>query len=229
MAALGASSAHASLILVPGPENFQGTGLGAVNTILTIQSPGSTTIESGAVTPGANGEGTVTSGDTIAINQVRTLGELGVSSADSLRVVFNAQEPGNAAENNILLQDLVLNIYDSSGSLLFTSGAFDPVFCPDTATGVGNSGYSFRLDAEQTLQAQAAAFGEGFASNLVGLSATAGVEAGGPGSATGGPETFFVAQAPGQVPPDGQVPIPGTVALLGLGVLGLGLKRKRAS
>ena len=46
--AFAGGAANASLTL-SGPENFQGTGLGNVNTILTIQSPGSTTSETGQV------------------------------------------------------------------------------------------------------------------------------------------------------------------------------------
>jgi hypothetical protein len=48
-AALGfASSANASLIQV-GADTFQGVGLGAVNTILTMTSPGATSTETASV------------------------------------------------------------------------------------------------------------------------------------------------------------------------------------
>ncbi len=40
-AMLAAGAAQANLVLVA-PVNFGGTGLGSVNTILTIQSPGNT-------------------------------------------------------------------------------------------------------------------------------------------------------------------------------------------
>ena len=36
--------AHAMLVLVS-PQDFDGTGLGAVNTLLTLQSPGNATFE----------------------------------------------------------------------------------------------------------------------------------------------------------------------------------------
>src|SRR5689334_18689958 len=87
---LASVSAHASLTLVS-PENFQGTGLGAVNTVLTISSPGSTSFESGSVS-----FNDVVSGNTQNQTQTRTLGQVGVSSASTLRVVFNASEPGSA-------------------------------------------------------------------------------------------------------------------------------------
>jgi hypothetical protein len=224
--ALGSVSAQASLIPVA-PENFQGTGLGAVNTILTITSPGSTGFESGSVS-----FNDMVSGDVVKTGnsqtQTRTLGELGVTSASSLRVVFNASEPGSAP--GITLSDLVLNIWNSEGKLLFTSGAFAATTFADTQMGAGNSGFVFALDAKQQ-ELAAAAFTGAFQGNIVGLSASAGCS-GQPGpnclAATGGLETFFVAGSPGVTPP---IPEPGTAALMaaGLGVMGyLGKRRSRS-
>jgi hypothetical protein len=48
LALSAAIPAHAMLVL-QGPEDFQGTGLGSVNTILTLQSPGNSTFEAGSV------------------------------------------------------------------------------------------------------------------------------------------------------------------------------------
>jgi hypothetical protein len=221
----GASiAAHASLTLIA-PEDFSGTGLGNVNTILTLQSPGNGTFESGSVA-----FGNVISGDAkkgMSQTQTRTLGDLGVTSAASLRVVFNALEPGNGA-NGITLDNLQLNIYDPSGkNLLFTSGnTFTPVTFADTKTGAGNSGFVFGLDAAQQAQA-AAAFGPGFKDNVVTLSASAGCDAAAPvgcQGATGGFETFFVANAAAVAP----IPEPSTAALMfaGLGLAGF-LGRRR--
>lgn len=215
-AALGLSAAfaalpvHASLVL-QGPENFSGTGLGAVNTILTMQSPGNSTFETGSVGL-APGGATVITGDALtgaSQTLTRTLGAVGVTSAAELRVVFNANEPSSAAERSILLENLVLNIFSPTGSLLFTSGAFAPVNFADTFSGIGNSGYIFALDPAQAAQAQSLAFGAGFSNNLIGLSATA-------SAAQGGPETFFVANAP--------IPEPGTWAMALAGLAGLALK-----
>jgi len=220
--ALGSVSAHASLTLVA-PENFQGTGLGAVNTVLTIGSPGSGSFESGSVS-----FNNVVTGDAKTGNsqtQTRTLGDLGVTSASTLRVVFNASEPGSAP--GITLDNLTLNIWSSTGTLLFTSGPFTPVNFADTQMGAGNSGFVFALDAAQQAQA-AAAFGTGFQSNIVGLTATAGCGEGAPAGclgATGGLETFFVAQ--GSVTPP--VPEPGTAALMAAGLAVMGYLGKRRS
>jgi hypothetical protein len=219
--ALAAASAQASLVLVS-PEDFNGTGLGSENTILTISSPGVSTFESGSVV-----FGDVTSGNVLTGNsqtQTMTLGDLGVTSASTLRVVFNALEPGSEA-NSITLADLVLNIYSPTGAVLFTSGAFTPVTFNDTLTGAGNSGFVFGLDAAQQAAA-AAAFGAGFEGNVVGLSATAGCNEASPAGcqgATGGFETFFVANS---LTP--AIPEPSTYALIlaGLGIMGFVAKRR---
>ena len=221
--ALGAASANASLVLEPA-EDFSGTGLGAVNTVLTISSPGSSSFESGSVA-----FGDVTSGDVktgASQTQTRSLGELGITSPADLRVVFNALEPGNAAAQGITLGNLVIDIYSPTGTLLFSSGAFTPVTFADTMTGAGNSGFVFALDAAQQ-PAAAAAFGS--ADNIVALSASAGCNDSSPTGcqgATGGFETFFVASAAELVP---SVPEPGAYAMLlaGVGMVAFMARRRR--
>lgn len=221
VAGLCAGPANAMLVL-QGPQNFQGTGLGSVNTILTIQSPGSSSFEAGAVGRTTGSSTDVISGDAMtgaSQTQTRSIGSLGITSAADLRVVFNALEPGNTAQS-ISLNNLQLSIYSPTGSLLFNSGAFTPINFADTFTGAGNSGFVFALDSTQAAQAQAAAFGSGFGSNLIGLTAAA-------GDATGGFETFFVASAGGGVTTP--IPEPETYALMlaGLGALGFVAKRRR--
>src|SRR5438132_125182 len=145
------NTVSANLILIA-PEDFAGTGLGSVNTILTMTSPANSTDEKGCVgrstaaggCPGGstNGAGDVIGG-TLGGNELtgasqtltRTIGALGLTSAANLRVVFNAQEPGNAAANSITLNTLVLTIYSSAGAVLFTSGPITSHTFTDTQTG----------------------------------------------------------------------------------------------
>lgn len=224
---LAASSSYASLVLVA-PEDFGGTGLGTVKTILTIQDspranpPGT---EAGSVS--YNGSVDVLTGDAktgASQSLTRTVAELGLTSASAVRVVFNAVEPGNDA-NSISLDDLVLTFYGAAGETLFSSGAFDPVFFANTSNGTGNSGFVFALDAAQAAAAQAAVFNlASFGSVRVGLSASASL-------AGGGNETFFIANSAnddGGSPP-AAVPEPTTVALLGLGLVGFVASRRKSA
>lgn len=213
-----AHTASATAILL-GPNPESGTGLGTVETVLTLTSPGSSSNETGCVRPSGSGSTTAGCGFLDAnvmtgAGQIGTptLGTLGATSANDLRIVFNASEPGS---DDITLNNLVLTIYDSTGTqILFTSGPSGPFVFPTTFSGTGNSGFLFGLDATQAAQAQAAAFGPGFANNRIGLGASL-------SNATGGLETFSV-RAVTQAVPDG-----GSVAmLLGMAVMGLaGLRR----
>src|SRR5215831_19612788 len=86
------SSLSASIILV-GPLDLNGTGLGAVNTVLTFTSPGNSTIETGCVAP--SGSGSTTSGCGFADSQVQaqigtpSLAAAGIGTAADLRLVLN--------------------------------------------------------------------------------------------------------------------------------------------
>ena len=75
--------AQASLVL-QGAQNFGGTGLGAANTILTLQSHGNSTTESGSVGRAVGYPNDVRVGDFgsgFSQTQTRTISSLGVTSA----------------------------------------------------------------------------------------------------------------------------------------------------
>jgi len=202
--AFAASNANASLEFL-GPVDMTGTGLGNVNTILTITSPGNSTTESGSVA--WNGTTDVVSGDTQAINQTLTIGSLGAATADALRIVFNPVEPGNDT-NGITLENLVATIYSSTGTALWNSGTFTPISFSSTDVGTGKAGFLFGLDATQAAEAQA--FWD--AGNRIGLLGSA-------SDATGGHETFFGMAA--------AVPEPSTYAMMFAGLVLLGFMGKR--
>lgn len=215
--ALCATAAQAQLVLVS-PIDFQGSGLGSVNTILTITSPGSSAIEAGTVS--WNGTADVKTGDYLSgasQTLTRSFADLGVSSADSLRVVFNALEPGGAA-NAIDLTGLTLGVYNAAGAQVFSAAIPQTYGFADTFTGAGNSGFVFGLTSASVAQLASV-----FSSNLrVGLTASA-------ANASGGFETFFVGNAANT--PVTPVPEPGTYALMfaGLSALGFIAHRRRRS
>lgn len=205
---LAATNANASLESL-GQLDLTGTGLGNVNTLLTIQSPRNTTTETGAVS--WNGSTSVTTGDTQAINNTLLLSGLG-TQASNLLIVFNPVEPGNAS-NSIMLNNLVATIYSPTGDALWNSGTFTSISFPETDNGTGKAGFLFGLDTTQSAQAQT--FWDG--ANRLGLSATV-------SDATGGHETFFATTT--QVSP---VPEPSTYLMLFGGLALLILKTKGRS
>lgn len=209
--AIGMAGSANAVLVFDGQVSTQGAGLGAVNTVLTMQSPGNSTVETASVGRALNSTEDVISGDAkTGASQTQTLSleSLGITSASDLRVVFNPSEPGSSNKTGINLQDLQLNIYSPTGTVLFNSGAFNPVSFAQT----GNSGMVFKLDAATASVAQAAAFGPNSQGNLIGLSATA-------NNAEGGFESFQIMAA--------AVPEPATYGLLAAGLLAIGLAVRR--
>ena len=225
--------AHASLVL-QGLTPISGAGIGSEPTILTIQSSGAATTETGCVsfnnvlgaTMSGAGVCTGSSGDVktgASQTSTATLSAIGngTVNASTFSVIFNADQPSGGP---ITLTGLTVSFYSPTGTLLFQSGAVSCTAAgltncafPTTINGIGGAGYQFKLDSTQANAATlAGAFGN--MNNIVGLSASA-------SSTAGGPETFFLAQV-GQ---NSAVPEPATMLLMGAGLIGLAFVGKRRS
>jgi hypothetical protein len=197
--AVGAVATLSASIISLGPIILGGTGLGSVNTILTVQGTptesgcvawnGASDVVGPAACPGGISGGNEKTG--ASQTQTRSIAELGLVNAASIRIIMNANEP---AANGITLDQLVLRIYDAStGAVLFSDSIPAAIIFPTTFSGTGSSGFGFALNAAQAAAAQSA-----FANtaNRLGLSASASGTAGGGG-------TFFVANVTTIVTPTG--------------------------
>ena len=171
--------ASLSATLVPiGQISLTGQGLGAVNTSVTFQNTGT---ESGCV--GSNSAGTAIppSGSGVFVGPAEcpagisggnegtgngqsnlfTATQLGIQSGNingfsfaNLVLLFNGNEGGVPADQNISLDKLALDLFSSSGTLLGTFGtAGANAFT--AFPGVGSAGFAFQLDAAEALQANA--------------------------------------------------------------------------
>ena len=118
------SNAFASLISL-GPVSLGGQGLGSVQTILTIQSPGSSSTETGCVASGIGGVlvtgaaacpgggpfggPSFPGGNEQAQNNTFSASALGLTDFNNLRIIFNPSEPANAP--SISLDNLALTLW----------------------------------------------------------------------------------------------------------------------
>ena len=202
-------AANAAQLVYRGPLEQLGTGLGHVSTVLSI---GERRVESGCVAwdgsqdvfgPGAPAcpDGIAGGDEKKGASQTltRTLAEVGHPQGDTLRIVFNANEPGS--NRWLRLDSLVLRIYGTDGAVLLQAALAAPMNVEATDSGIGKSGWVFGLDDPTgTL----AAFAN--PAHRIGLAATV-------SSADGGFETFYVAQAVGSAGGPGTDPTEGTTNL----------------
>lgn len=218
------SVASADLVLAPTIQ-VQGSGLGAVNTLVTVRD-GRTT-ESGCVssTGGAafnfaclNG---LEGGDNLAINTTRLLSTISSTDASDLALVVNIAETGQ--DLTVTLTDLYLSLYNLSGLLVgnFQYTGPDLELTQGTGTGIGGSGFVFVLDAAQQALADAAC------PVLTNCYAGGGFQFAS-GSTNNGPETLYIiAVTDGTPQPPASIPEPATLALAALGLLGTAATRRK--
>jgi len=214
-----ASASYASLIPL-GAVPSSGSGLGAVTTVLTFTSPGSSSSETGCVGAGAGGtvitgssvcpSATFAGGNEQAINNVFSTANAGFTNFSNFQIVFNASEPGSAQD--ITLNNLALTIYSSAGVLQQTHTLASAYVIANAFPGVGNAGYGFMLDATEAAQANALLTANPGAVFYIGAAANA-------TNATGGLETIFARTTAATA----AIPEPSTLFMLGSGLVLLSL------
>jgi hypothetical protein len=209
---LGLAPAAQASLVEAGSIALSAQGFGNDPRLITLQSPGDATSESGSTsfTGGIASEtGNVPPPPDPGLKwNVPTIGSLGWTTASDVRLLFNPSEPGGN-KNSITIHSLTLTFFTANGSIFGSvSNAADLVYS-STDPGNGKSGFLIDVAADQYQLVNAILAGGpdlrlGISASLV--------------NATGGPDSFTAIAA---------VPEPSTWAMMLLGFCGLGFMAYR--
>ncbi len=214
--ALAGARAHADIIYLPGATAPPG-GVGhQPESVLSIQSQGSTSNASGGVAYGCQQtKKGLTCDDTLSgdakqgeHSKTLTFGQAGLTNASGLRIFMDTEDP----ENDLTLNSLVLTAYGSNGQILFQGSLAAPIDFGNELNGQGHGDRVFALDAIQAARLQAAF--EADPNLRLGLFASTSDD-------TGSFTNFKIGQAAAAVPE------PMTMLLFGTGLAGVAAKMRR--